>query len=153
MNILNSEGYLDPTAYEALKAIEKERKPTINMTATSPVRTHSRRSLVYICSPYAGDILNNERKAREYGKFAIRQGVIPVVPHLLYPQFLNERNHADRALGLLFGLALLAKCEEIWVFGPRISTGMAKEITEAERKCIPIRCFSEDCREVKKDES
>jgi len=152
MNILNSEGYPDPTAYEALRAIEAEEKAASQATATSPVRTHSCRPLVYICSPYAGDILNNERKAREYGKFAIRQGVIPVVPHLLYPQFLNERNHAARALGLLFGLTLLAKCEEIWVFGPRISAGMAKEIAEAERKRIPIRYFSEDCREVKKNE-
>lgn len=38
----NSEGYPDPTAYEALTNIKKEDKIF--------------RPLVYICSPYAGDV-------------------------------------------------------------------------------------------------
>ena len=41
--------------------------------------------LVYIASPYAGDIPNNVERAKEYCKQALEQGVIPVAPHLLYP--------------------------------------------------------------------
>ena len=46
--------------------------------------------LVYIASPYAGDIPNNVERAKEYCKQALEQGVIPVAPHLLYPQFLED---------------------------------------------------------------
>ena len=55
----NIEGYHDPTVYEALVNIEKERKEAQKLV---PGRY---RPLVYICSPYAGDVLNNERKARK----------------------------------------------------------------------------------------
>ena len=51
----NHEGYRDPTVYEALVSIEKERKEAQKLV---PGRY---RPLVYICSPYAGDVLNNER--------------------------------------------------------------------------------------------
>ena len=46
--------------------------------------------LVYIASPYAGDIPNNVERAKEYCKQALEQGVVPVAPHLLYPQFLED---------------------------------------------------------------
>ena len=66
---------------------------------------------------------------------------MPVASHLLYPQILNDSNPRERELGLMFGLALLAICDEIWVFteGGEISSGMAKEIEEAKRLGIPVR--------------
>lgn len=39
----NSEGYYDPTAYEAMSTVEKEERA---LRAFRPI--------VYICSPYAG---------------------------------------------------------------------------------------------------
>ena len=42
----NHEGYFDPTTYEALTNIHRE-----EMAAYL--------SLVYVCSPYAGDVENN----------------------------------------------------------------------------------------------
>lgn len=141
----NREGYHDPTPYEALTAVKPERRPP-----RPPVTVSGRiyRPLVYVCSPYSDDILNNERKARVFCKFAVRRGAIPLAPHLHYPQFMDENNPADRELGLFFGLVLLTKCDEVWVFGSRISRGMAKEIAKAEAKCIPVRYFTEDCEEV-----
>lgn len=146
----NIEGYQDPTPYEALTNIEAERKAARMKPPPSPppVRMRVYRPLVYICSPYSDDILNNERKARVYCKFAVRRGAIPIAPHLLYPQFLNENDPADRELGLFFGLVLLTKCEQVWVFGERISYGMGREIRKAEDKGIPVRYFTEDCEEV-----
>ena len=91
-NKLNPEGYRDPTPYEALTGIEAERKAALKKPPPVPaVRTRIYRPLVYICSPYSDDILNNERKARVYCKFAVSRGTIPVAPHLLYPQFLDEK--------------------------------------------------------------
>ena len=81
----NSEGYYDPTAYEALSAIEKEERA---LRAFRPI--------VYICSPYAGDVETNVDAARRYSRFAVEQGYIPVAPHLLFPQFLNEESPKER---------------------------------------------------------
>ena len=106
INKYNAEGYHDPTAYEALVNIEKEHKEDQKLV---PGRY---RPLVYICSPYAGDVLNNERKARRYCQFAVRKRAIPVASHLLYPQILNDDDPGDRQLGLFFGTVLLGKCDE-----------------------------------------
>ena len=95
--------------------------------------------LVYIASPYAGDIPNNVERAKEYCKQALEQGVVPVAPHLLYPQFLEDSDPAERNLGLRAGLELLARCEELWVCGPEISPGMSREIQFARGLGIPIR--------------
>jgi hypothetical protein len=37
------------------------------------------------------------------------------------------------------GLRVLAACEELWVCGAHISSGMRQEIAEAKRLGIPIR--------------
>ena len=66
-------------------------------------------------------------------------GVIPVAPHLLYPQFLEDSDPAERNLGLRAGLELLSRCEEMWVFGEEISPGMSREIQFAQERGIPIR--------------
>lgn len=134
----NSEGYHDPTTYEALKGIRRE-----EMAAK-----RSYRPLVYICSPFAGDEEGNARKARRYSRFAVKNGAIPLAPHLLFPQFLDEGRSAERAIGMFMGLVLLGKCEQLWVFGEDISTGMAAEIEKAEKRDMVIRYFTEDCQEV-----
>lgn len=133
----NAEGYADPTAFGALCAIEKEEKAL-----------RAFRSIVYICSPYAGDVENNTAAARRYCRFAVEVGYIPIAPHLLFPQFLNDSNPKERELGLFFGNAILSKCAEIWVFGDRISEGMEAEIKRATWKGYRIRYFSETCEEV-----
>ena len=151
-NRRNSEGYKDPTPYESLSNIMAESKAALRQTPRSTsVRTRYYRPLVYICSPYSDDILNNERKARVFCRFAVRRGAIPLAPHLHYPQFMDENSPAERELGLFFGLVLLAKCEQMWVFGEKISRGMSREIAKAESKGIPVRYFTEDCEEVEKN--
>ena len=64
---------------------------------------------------------------------------IPVAPHLLYPQFLEDSDPAERSLGLRAGLELLARCDEMWVFGGETSPGMSREIQFAQGRDIPIR--------------
>ena len=134
---LNAERYYDPTAYEALSAIEKEEK---SLRAFRPI--------VYICSPYAGDVEKNVEAAQKYSRFAVDKGYIPIAPHLLFPQFLNDRNPKERQLGLFFGNAIMSKCSEVWVFGSRISAGMEDEIKRARWKNYRLRYFTEDCEEV-----
>lgn len=133
----NSEGYYDPTAYEAMSTVEKEERA---LRAFRPI--------VYICSPYAGEIEKNVKAAQEYSRFAVEKGHIPIAPHLLFPQFLNDANPKERQLGLFFGNALMSKCSEVWVFGSHISAGMEAEINRAKWKNYRLRYFTETCEEV-----
>lgn len=97
----------------------------------------------FICSPYRGDIEKNVKKAQEYARKAAMMGVSPIVPHLLFPQFLKEEDPDERDLGIRLGLEQLAMCDELWVFGDEISQGMSKEISFAEERGIPIKHFSD----------
>jgi hypothetical protein len=134
MDYKNAEGYADPTAYEALTAVAKSEKPY--------------KPLVYIASPYAGDIETNVRRAQGYCRFAVTKNCIPIAPHLHYPQFMDDSDKEQRELGLFFALVLLGKCDELWIFGDRVSNGMSQEIKKAEKRGIPIRRFSFKCEEV-----
>lgn len=104
--------------------------------------------IIFICSPFAGDIEGNTARARRYGRFAVTKDKIPVIPHLMYPQFLYEDDPVERQLGIQMGLALLLKCQELWVFGGRVSSGMAVEIKKAKEIEIPIKYFTVDCKPV-----
>ena len=133
----NSEGYYDPTAYEAMSTVEKVERA---LRAFRPI--------VYICSPYAGETEKNVKAAQKYSRFSVEKGYIPIAPHLLFPQFLNDANPKERQLGLFFGNALMSKCSEVWVFGSRISAGMEAEINRAKWKNYRLRYFTETCEEV-----
>ncbi len=136
---LNAQGYPDPTPYEAFKAMEQEERKAIR----------SFRPIVYICSPYAGDIGTNVERARLYSRFVVDSGCIPLTVHLLYPQFMYDDDPAERELALRFGNILMGKCAEVWVFaGHGVSNGMASEIAYARRKGYRLRYFDAECREV-----
>lgn len=134
----NSEGYHDPTTYEALSEIRKEELAA----------KRAYRPLVYICSPLAGNIDGNMEKARHYYKFAVRSGAIPLAPHLLFPQFMDDTDSDERALAMFMNMVLLGKCDQLWVFGKTISEGMAAEIGKAEKRGMVIRYFNESMKEV-----
>ena len=133
----NSEGYHDPTAFGALSSIENEARA---LRAFRPI--------VYICSPFAGDIEKNVVATRTYSRFAVEQGYIPIAPHLLFPQFLDDSDPKERELGLFFGNAIMSKCSEVWVFGSHISSGMEAEIKRAKWKNYRLRYFTENLEEV-----
>ena len=86
------------------------------------------RKKVFICSPFRGDMEGNARKAAAYSRMACEEGHLPIAPHLLFPQFLNEGIEEERRLGIAMGMELLALCDEVWVFG-EATEGMAAEIT------------------------
>lgn len=126
-DFLNSEGYSDPTPYEALKKVDKGIK--------------NYRPLVYICSPYSGDTEGNTLKARRYSRFAVDKGAIPIAPHLLLPQYMDEAT--ERELAMLMDMVILDRCKEVWVFGDFISAVMQSEIDRAQKKQMTIRYFTD----------
>ena len=143
MNKFNAEHYPDPTPYEALNNIIKDQKAKMKP---------SYKPLVYICSPYAGDIETNILRAKRYCRFAVSEGGIPFAPHLHYPQFMDDNDKEQRELGLRFALILLGKCDELWVFGDKLSNGMSREIAKAKKRGMTISYFNSKC-EVKNNGS
>ena len=120
----NHEGYPDPTAYQGIKLAEK-----MNF-----------RPVIYVCCAYASDPAGNTEKAKRYCRYAVDQGCIPICPILYLPLFMDDEK--ERELALFMDLVLLTKCAEVWVFGSRITDGMAAEISKAEKRNQKIRYFS-----------
>lgn len=130
----NREGYADPTMYQALKQVQKAE--------------YGYRPLVYICSPYSGDVENNVEVARRFCAHAVTRRKIPLAPHLLFPQFMDDTDPDARGLAMFFNRVLLSKCEAIWVYTARVSAGMRAEIEWAHQLEIPVRYFGADFEEV-----
>ena len=63
----------------------------------------SREKLIYIASPYAGDIEANTAFAKKACRYAIHQGHTPIAVHLLYPQMLDVAEPTEREIGLRLG--------------------------------------------------
>lgn len=135
----NSEGYSDPTAGIAMGRMMREYRQEQKEKWR---RQHDlkNRSKIYVASKYAGDTQENVANAIRYCRFVIEKKCMPIASHLTYPQMLNDNNPCEREMGLMFGLALLAICDEVWCFGD-ISPDMELEINEAKRLGKKICCF------------
>lgn len=133
MNMKNSEGYLDPVPYQAMSHAE-------GRAGYLP--------LVYICAPFGGDTRANARKAADFAAFAYMRGNIPLTPHLLFP-FMDDHDPDERRTALRMDIILMGKCEEVWVLGSRVTSGMEKEIQKAKSRRQRVRYFTDDFREVR----
>jgi hypothetical protein len=63
--------------------------------------------LIYVASPYAGDIEQNTEFARKACRHVMSEGHAFFAPHLLYPQLLDDSKPQERQAGLDMGLAML----------------------------------------------
>lgn len=100
--------------------------------------------LVYISSPLRGDMEKNMEKAKDYCAYAASCGVIPLAPHTIFTQYLNDAVPEQREQGLRMGHELLERCDELWVMGDTISQGMKDEIGLATFLQLPILYVSDD---------
>lgn len=60
---------------------------------------------VILESPYAGQVFENVTYARRCARDCARRGESVLASHLLYPQFLDDNDPEERALGIALGLA------------------------------------------------
>ena len=121
--------------------------------------------LIYICSPYRPvdiapktaplkeieriqkhEIAANIDRARRACRIVVALGMIPMAPHIYFTQFMDDTVETERRRGMDFGLRWLAECDELWVFGERISEGMAAEIAKAKELGKEIRNLPEPAR-------
>lgn len=108
--------------------------------------------LIFICSPYRGDMELNTARARRYCHFAYAEGYVPFAPHIHNTQFLEDGMFEEREAGILLGLEVLCKCDELWLFGSLLTEGMETELKMALRLKKHVRYFNDKCQEVEKNE-
>lgn len=92
---------------------------------------------IFICSPFRGDLKGNSEKAARYCRKAYEEGCLPIAPHLMFPQFLNEGSLKERTDGISMGMKLMQECDEVWVYG-KTTEGMAQEVKFAVEHGIPV---------------
>jgi len=83
--------------------------------------------LIFVCSQFQGDKENLE-KAKKYCRMLVDMGYIPIAPHVYFSQFMDDRNPEDRRRALEMNKKLLEFCDELWIFGDKITDGMKEEI-------------------------
>lgn len=71
---------------------------------------------------------------------------MPLAPHTIFTQFLDDEILEERAKGLLMGLELLKHCSELYVFGNMVTEGMWGEIEAAEQLGIEIQYYNDRCK-------
>ena len=57
-------------------------------------------NLLYVCSPYRGEIRRNKEYARELTKAALNSGFAPVTVHLYMTEVLDEEKPEERSRGM-----------------------------------------------------
>lgn len=94
--------------------------------------------LVYICSPYRGDVERNVKYARELTRSAALLGYIPITPHLYLTEALIDEIPEERKIGMELAKKILKKCSMV-IVGKRygISEGMESELRFARVMDIP----------------
>lgn len=90
------------------------------------------KQLMYICSPYRGNVKRNKEYARELTMKAIENGYLPVTVHLYITEVVHDEVPEEREFGMKVGTEILEKCQCILIGGRYgISEGMAGEIAKA----------------------
>lgn len=88
--------------------------------------------VIYVCSPYRGDVETNEKIARGICRKLAKTGAIPIAPHLLFTQFLNDDIPEEREQGFALNKMLLSYCHCVVAYKDEITEGMTREIIWAE---------------------
>ena len=99
---------------------------------------------VYVCSPYRGKTKQEETEHIAYAvtllEYVLASGcAAPIVPHLYFPQVLDDSVEGDREIAMRCGKHFMEQCDLV-VAGCRygISDGMEEELAIAVERGIPI---------------
>ena len=66
-------------------------------------------NLLYVCSPYRGEIRRNKEYARELTRAAINSGFAPVTAHLYLTEVLDDNKPQERSRGMAAGQDILKR--------------------------------------------
>lgn len=103
---------------------------------------------IFVCSPYRGNVEKNTKRAVFAARVICSCGHIPVVPHLYFPQFLDDKDQFERIRGIEYGIELMKECDQLWLLGPEITKGMEYELEVAKEIRIPVILHDEELRRL-----
>jgi DNA-directed RNA polymerase subunit RPC12/RpoP len=96
--------------------------------------------VIYMAHPVSGDVPGNIERAKRWVRYLEEQFPVAVVASWITEcEIWDDDNPEHRAAGLARDLAVLSRCEELWLVGLRISTGMAMERDHAIKKGLSVR--------------
>lgn len=97
---------------------------------------------IFVVSRYAGDTEKNIEFARKVCAWLVTmQGAVPIAPHLLFPQFMNDEDEVERDIGIDMGHVLMEYCDSVLValrYNEEYSPGMKADVEYAAQLGIPI---------------
>jgi hypothetical protein len=96
--------------------------------------------VVYLAHPLGAGAARepNRRAAARWVAWATRTHAVAVIADWIILSGELPETPANHALGLAADLALVARADELWLVGGRVSPGMQMEADEARRRGIPV---------------
>lgn len=105
-----------------------------------------KKKIVYIAHPVGGDLHGNLTAISAiYNLLSIEDKVIPFVPYFATVMALDDDMPELRTIGFSHNEAIFRSgiIDEVWLYGPTVSKGMAIEIGWAKELDIPVISKSE----------
>lgn len=102
--------------------------------------------VVYVAHPVSAPtregIEANRARGARWAAWVLKTYGHAVIADWLWCTGALEETEENRALGLAMDVALVGRCDELWLVGERVSRGMEIEAREALRLRIPVRDFT-----------
>lgn len=94
--------------------------------------------IVYMAHPVRGDVSGNLAAARRWVKWIEdnNHDIAVVANWIIECEIYDDGNVEERARGIERNLAVIERCDEVWLVGERISEGMAAELDFAKSRGI-----------------
>lgn len=105
---------------------------------------------VFVSSPYAGEtneeVMNNLQFAAYVGSVLVKNGLMPMVPHLYFTVMLDDKDEEQRRLGMLMSQAWIKESTVFLSLLPEgraeMSEGMKEEWNKAQEIFPQSRIFT-----------
>lgn len=107
------------------------------------LKENMKKKIVYIAHPIGGDVEGNLKSIQsiyDWVSYQHQDEVIPFVPYYATVMSLDDNNPSAREVGMMHNKHFFDHgiIDEVWLYGDRISKGMAQEIEWAEKLGIPV---------------
>lgn len=100
------------------------------------------RPLVFIAHQVSGDVEKNLESAARWVRWAIlKADVWAVAPYIGLCAALDDADVDERTIGIDISLEVLKRCDELWLCGHVVSSGMQIERDFAHGRGIPVKRF------------
>ena len=103
---------------------------------TLPMRGPSQFKWVYLCYPYKDDPKGRTRDIKAWARDHFEPHIHFIIPHMMM-QYLKEETERDPILKRC--METVSRCDELWVVGNLITSGMGLEIGIAKKLGIPVK--------------